>query len=82
MKMITNLKVGDIFVACDRGKYGHIVTDITTFAYCDDVVTHPFTEKGIEKSDNRIDFFKLTQVRYYRVDEMPDWAKFEYKKEK
>ena len=71
--MISGLKVGDIFIAKDGDKHGHIVTDITTYSHRDDVVTNPFTEKGIEQIDNRIDFYKL-QIRYKRVDKMPEWA--------
>lgn len=73
--MTYNIQNGDVFIAADGGKYGHLVTDITTFADVDDVVTTPFTAAGLEsdKAGNRIDAFKLVMVRYYKPDVLPDW---------
>lgn len=70
------IQTGDIFVAADGGKYGHLVTDVTSFADVDDVVTTPFTASGLEtsKAGNRIDVFKLAMVRYYKPDTLPDWV--------
>lgn len=74
--MISGIKPGDIFIAADGNKWGHLVVDTTTFAEIDDVVTIPFTKNGLDldKKGNRIDFFKLTQIRYYRPNELPDWV--------
>jgi len=68
------VEVGQIWVAADGSKCGHLVTDITTFAYCDDVVTCPFRPQGITAYDNRIDVFKLAQVRYYLPEVIPEWV--------
>ena len=74
--MISGIKVGDIFIAANGGTYGHLITDVTTFSYCDDVVTTPFTHNGLEKekAGNRIDFYKLTQIHYYRPNVLPEWV--------
>lgn len=75
MTLKYGIRAGDIFVAADKGKYGHVVTDADTYAACGDVVTVPFTENGLLLSEegNRIDAFKLACVRYYRPDETPNW---------
>ena len=67
---------GDIFIAADGGKYGHLVTDVDSFADVGDVITTPFTATGLttEKEGNRIDAFKLAMVRYYKPDELPEWV--------
>jgi hypothetical protein len=67
------IQVGQIYVAADGSKCGHVVTDTTTFADCDDVVTTPFTASGFKNDGNRIDAFKLAMVRYYVVDDAPQW---------
>ena len=69
------INVGDMFIAADGGKYGHLVTDIETYASCDDIVTTPFTEDGLceDQAGNRIDIFKLTEVRYFKPDVLPEW---------
>jgi len=67
------IEVGQIYIAADGSKCGHIVTDVTTYESCDDVVTVPFTSTGISKDGNRIDAFKLAKVRYYSVNELPEW---------
>lgn len=70
------IQEGDIFIAADGGRYGHMVTDIRTFANVDDVVTTPFNSHGLEnrKAGNRIDAYKLAMVRYYKPDVLPDWV--------
>ena len=70
-----NLNIGDVFIAADGNKYGHLVTDIETYASCNDVVTIPFNERGLchEEAGNRIDIFKLTKVRYFKPDVLPKW---------
>lgn len=71
------VKRGEIYIAADGGKYGHLVVDVERFKDCDDVVTHPFDASGLSDGGegNRIDKFKLTMVRYYRCDEvpLPEW---------
>ena len=67
------IEVGQIYVAADGSKVGHVVTDTTTFAHCDDVVTTPFAVDSMGKDGNRIDAFKLARVRYCLVGEKPDW---------
>lgn len=72
------VEVGQIYVAADGGKYGHIVTDVDAFASCGDVVTIPFTASGWGENGNRIDAFKLARVRYclYSKSNMvPLWFK-------
>jgi len=68
-----NIQVGQIYIATDGSKCGHIVTDITTYADCDDVVTTPFTASKMGVPGNRIDSFKLAMVRYNFAAEKPDW---------
>lgn len=74
--MISGIVPGDIFIAADGNKWGHVVTDITTYSSVDDVVTIPFNAERmkLEEVGNRIDFFKLTQVRYYRPEPIPKWV--------
>lgn len=67
------IEVGQIYIAADGSKAGHIVTDVTTFAHCDDVVTTPFTAAGVGIPGNRIDAFKLSMVRYHISPEKPVW---------
>jgi hypothetical protein len=66
------IEVGQIYTAADGSKCGHLVTDVTTFAHCDDVVTTPFTPDGFKGNGNRIDAFKLAMVRYSLTD-APVW---------
>lgn len=75
------IEVGQIYIAADGSKAGHVVTDVTTYAYCDDVVTTPFTASGMKKPGNRIDTFKLAQVRYshFPAMELPDWMPPDWK---
>ena len=68
-----NIEVGQIYTAADGSKCGHLVTDVTTFTDCDDVVTNPFTKNGFKGDGNRIDAFKLAMVRYGLVDAAPEW---------
>jgi len=68
-----NIEVGQIYLAADGSKCGHLVTDTTTYSFCDDVVTNPFTQNGFRGDGNRIDVFKLAVVRYYLVDTPPEW---------
>ena len=68
------IEVGQIYIAADGSKHGHLVTDTTTFAFCDDVVTKPFDKDGFTTGDNnRIDAFKLAKVRYALVEGSPGW---------
>jgi hypothetical protein len=69
-----DIRVGQIYVAADGSRCGHLVTDVTTYRSCEDVVTTPFTAKGWDPPGNRIDALKLTVVRYRLVDALPDWA--------
>ena len=68
------VKRGQIYIAADGSKCGHLVTDVETYAYCDDVVTTPFTAAGVKPGGNRIDTFKLAVVRYYLPDVLPEWV--------
>lgn len=65
--------VGQIYIAADGSKCGHLVTDTTTYAYCDDVVTTPFIRDEWKEPGNRIDAFKLAMVRYTLSDTRPEW---------
>lgn len=67
------IEVGQVYVAADGSKAGHLVTDVTTYASCDDVVTTPFTATKIGEPGNRIDAFKLARVRYQLVPAKPEW---------
>ena len=68
-----DIKVGHIYVAADGSHCGHVVTDVTTFDACDDVVTTPFSANGYGAPGNRIDAFKLAAVRYSLAQEAPAW---------
>lgn len=68
-----DIEVGQIYIANDGTKCGHIVTDVTTFADCDDVVTNPFTQAGFTGNGNRIDAFKLAVARYSLAVVAPEW---------
>ena len=63
---------GQIYLAADGSKAGHVVIDAITFADVDDVVVMPFDVNGYYK-ERRIDSFKLAKVRYYLVDKAPTW---------
>lgn len=70
------IKEGDIFLAADGGKFGHLVIDVISFEYCDDIVTIPFTITNgliMEERGNRIDAFKIARVRYYKPEVLPEW---------
>ena len=67
------ISVGQIYIAADGSKCGHLVTDVTSFADCGDVVTTPFNPNGFKQAGNRIDAFKLAMVRYSLASEAPDW---------
>lgn len=74
--MNSNIKVGDIFIAADGGKYGHLVIDVDKYSYCDDVVTIPFTASDgleIKERENRIDQYKLKEIRYFLPPSIPSW---------
>lgn len=82
-------KIGEIYLAVDSGKAGHLVIDVEKYKQCGDVVTQPFTpdgKYGLDLSEfipkeifynepNRIDNFKLSMVRYYQCDDnsLPEW---------
>ena len=68
------IEVGQIWIAADGSKCGHLVIDTESFGYCDDIVTRHFTPQYIGSPDNRIDAFKLSQVRYYLPDVLPEWV--------
>lgn len=67
------VEAGQIYLAADGGKYGHLVVDDKTYIECDDVVVQPFTVDGPYGEPHRIDTFKLAQVRYYLMTDAPDW---------
>lgn len=67
------IEVGQIYVAADCSRDGHIVTDVTTFVQCDDVVTTPFSSTAMGAPAYRIDSFKLAMVRYQLVPTKPAW---------
>ncbi len=64
------IKVGQIYHRAD-GTEDHTleVTDITTFADCDDVVVKETIEGLTMRDTRRIDAFKLARVRYFLCDE-------------
>lgn len=66
---------GQIYLAADGSKSGHVVVDAHTYAYVDDVVVRPFDKTGFY-AERRIDAFKLSQVRYYLTD-APHWMPHE-----
>lgn len=67
------IEVWQIYLAADGSKCGHLVTDVTSFSHCGDVVTTPFAARGWGQAGNRIDAFKLAMVRYSLSPEPPDW---------
>ena len=67
------IEVGQIYIAASRNKCGHLVTDVSTFAHCDDVITNPFTPNGFGGNGYRIDAFKLAMVRYTLAEVPPEW---------
>ena len=73
MSKLNEIKVGQVYIAADGGKYGHLVTDVTTYTECGDIVTTPFAASGWGEAGNRIDAFKLAMVRYYLAKNLPDW---------
>lgn len=68
-----DIENGQIYIACDGSKCGHLVTDVDTYAKSGQVVTTPFTVNGFMAPGNLIEAFKLAMVRYYLVDSPPDW---------
>ena len=68
-----NIKRGDIYIAADGSKQGHLVTDIATFEKEGDVVTTPFSAQGVGEPGQRIDAFKLAMCRYYKPTPLPTW---------
>ncbi|MNK09870.1 hypothetical protein D3C87_278540 [compost metagenome] len=64
------VKKGQIYLAADGGKYGHIVIDDSTYIDVDDVVVIPFDTTGNFGEPRRIDTFKLAYVRYSLVGEV------------
>jgi hypothetical protein len=67
------IKEGQIYIAADGSKVGHIVVDMSTLEVSGDVITRPFTEANFGVAGNRIDAFKLAMVRYKLVESKPDW---------
>lgn len=67
------IKKGQIYIAADGSHFGHLVLDDTTFIDCADVVVLPFNEAGQYGEHQRIDTFKLAQVRYKLVERVPAW---------
>lgn len=67
------IQVGQVYVAADGSRCGHLVTDTVTFAACDDVVTTPFSTSGMGVAGCRIDAFKLAMTRYALVESKPEW---------
>ena len=74
-----NIKIGDIYIAADGAKQGHLVTDITTYKKEGDVVTTPFSAQGVGAPGQRIDAFKLAMCRYYKPTSLPTWIPKEIK---
>jgi hypothetical protein len=71
------IKDGQIYIAADGSKGGHLVLDVAKYANCGDVVTQAFTASGLSgPNTNRIDGFKLSQVRYCLVEgkKIPSWV--------
>lgn len=58
------IEKGQIYLAADGSRCGHIVEDVETYADVDDVVVRAFTGSGIGDTLRRIDCFKLAMVRY------------------
>ena len=62
---------GQIYLAADGSKSGHLVVDATSYADVNDVIVRPFDPNGFYK-ERRIDAFKLAMVRYSLAD-APYW---------
>lgn len=59
------LEVGDLYDRADGSTNGRIiVVDVDTYAYCEDAVYRYIGTDTL----HRIDWFKLMQVRYCKVD--------------
>ena len=69
-----NIRNGQYYIAADGSKCGHLVTDATTYSFCNDVVTTPFNSYGWGEPNNRIDSFKLACTKYALVSEVPTWV--------
>jgi hypothetical protein len=54
------IEIGQRYVPADGSGGSLIVTDVTKYADCDDIVVYD----TIKKSERRIDAFKLAMVRY------------------
>lgn len=76
------VKRGEIYIAADKTKCGHLVLDVEKYKHCDEVITQPFTVNGKydfnsphKNFENRVGKFKLTMVRYFRCDDvpLPEW---------
>lgn len=65
------IEVGQIYLAADGSRCGHLVIAIDHDK--NDAITIPFSDTKIERYTRRIDIFKLTCVRYYRVNKPPKW---------
>lgn len=55
-----NIEIGQRYVPADGSGGSLVVTDVTKYADCDDIVVYD----TIKKSERRIDAFKLAMVRY------------------
>jgi len=65
---------GTIYIAADKGFYGHLVIDAKKYSKTDEIATFVFTKKGFDnKKENKIERFKLTKVRYYKPAILPEW---------
>lgn len=62
---------GQIYLAADGSKSGHVVVDAHTYAYVNDVIVRPFDANGFY-TEHRIDTFKLAMVRY-TLSDAPGW---------
>lgn len=67
---------GQIYLAADGSRGGHVVIDAHICADVDEVVVRPFTPNGFGQS-RLIDSFKLAKVRYHLVETAPDWMPVE-----
>lgn len=62
---------GQIYLAADGSRSGHVVVDAHRFAMVNDVIVWPFDATTFYQ-ERRIDAFKLARVRYY-LAEKPVW---------
>jgi hypothetical protein len=62
---------GQIYLAADGSKAGHVVVDAIGFAHVNDVIVRPFDANGFY-AERRIDAFKLARVRY-TLSDAPYW---------